>query len=148
METTVDAAEKTKEYVEGGLSSEEAKALIEKGECNIADTKAGKSYLRIIFDNLFTFFNLIWALVTAVLIAVGSYSNLTFLIVVVPNTLIAAYQEIRAKRTVEKLSVTTDPIATVVRDGIKTDIFSSDIVVGDLMYVELGRQVLSDGIVM
>lgn len=137
-----------KEYISGGLSSAEAKVLIERGECNKADTKAGKSYLKIVCDNLFTFFNLIWALVTAVLVAVGSYDNLTFLVVVVPNTLIAMYQEIRAKRTVEKLSVTTDPIASVVRDGVRGDIFSSDIVVGDLMYVELGRQVLSDGVVV
>lgn len=148
METVADASLNTEEYIAGGLSTEEAKALIEKGECNKAETKAGKSYFKIIFDNLFTFFNLIWALVTAVLVAVGSYTNLTFLIVVVPNTLIATYQEIRAKRTVEKLSVTTDPIATVVRDGMKQDIFSSDIVIGDLMYVELGRQILSDGVVV
>lgn len=148
METVKDAAVDTEEYIEGGLSTEEARALIEKGECNVSEIKGGKSYLKIICDNFFTFFNLIWALVTAVLVAVGSYSNLTFLIVVVPNTLIATYQEIRAKKTVEKLSVTTDPIATVVRDGVKQDIFSSDIVVGDLMYVELGRQVLSDGVVV
>lgn len=147
METVADASLNTEEYIAGGLSTEEAKVLIERGECNKADTRAGKSYLKIVCDNLFTFFNLIWALVTVVLVTVGSYDNLTFLVVVVPNTVIAMYQEIRAKRTVEKLSVTTDPIATVVRDGIKQDVFSSDIVVGDLIYVELGRQILSDGVV-
>ena len=131
-----------------GLSDEEVSKLIAEGKRNIADTKAGKSYLKIIYDNLFTFFIMIWVVVTAVLIAVGSYSNLTFLAVVIPNTLIAMFQEIRAKRTVEKLSVTTDPIATVVRDGEVKDIFSSDIVLGDVIYVELGRQVLSDGIVI
>ena len=131
-----------------GLTSEAAAALILKGLCNKAESKAGKSYLRIIYDNLFTFFNMIWAIVTAVLIAIGSYSNLTFLAVVLPNVLIATYQEMRAKKTVEKLSVTTDPIATVVRDGERKDIFSSDIVVGDIMYLELGRQILSDGIVV
>ena len=146
MEQIIDTPE-TEEYIEGGISSEEAKLLIEKGECNVADTKAGKSYAKIICDNVFTFFNLIWILVAVLLILVESYSNLTFLAVVLPNVLIATYQELRAKRTVEKLSVTTDPIATVVRDGKKIDIFSSDIVVGDLMYVEIGRQVLSDGVV-
>mgnify|MGYP003314981301 CR=1 FL=1 len=74
--------------------------------------------------------------------------SLTFLAVVLPNVLIATSQEMRAKKTVEKLSVTTDPIATVVRDGERTDIFSSDIVVGDIMYLENGRQILSDGIVV
>lgn len=148
MEKLIDATEISLEEELRGLSVEEAKERLERGLCNMAESKAGKSYLRIIYDNVFTFFNLIWALVTAVLIAVGSYSNLTFLMVVVPNTLIALYQEIRAKRTVEKLSVTTDPIATVVRDGIKNDIFSSDVVLGDVMYVEAGRQILSDGVVI
>lgn len=131
-----------------GLSSKEAEELIKQGLSNISDTKVGKSYLKIIADNIFTFFNMIWLVVAAVLIAVGSYSNLTFLVVVVPNTLIAMVQEIRAKRTVEKLSVTTDPIATVIRDGEKKDVFSSDIVIGDVIYVELGRQILSDGVVI
>lgn len=147
METATGVLAET-ERIPDGLTSEEAASLILKGLCNKAETKAGKSYFKIIFDNLFTFFNMIWAIVTAVLISVGSYSNLTFLAVVLPNLFIATYQEIRAKKTVEKLSVTTDPIATVVRDGEKKDIFSSDIVVGDIMYLELGRQILSDGIVV
>ena len=147
METATGVLAET-ERIPDGLTSEQAASLILKGLCNKAETKAGKSYFKIIFDNLFTFFNMIWAIVTAVLISVGSYSNLTFLAVVLPNLFIATYQEIRAKKTVEKLSVTTDPIATVVRDGEKKDIFSSDIVVGDIMYLELGRQILSDGIVV
>lgn len=150
METATGVAveEVKTEAIPDGLTSEAAASLIMKGLCNKAETKAGKSYLRIIYDNLFTFFNMIWAIVTVVLISIGSYSNLTFLAVVVPNILIATYQEMRAKKTVEKLTMTSDPIATVVRDGEKTDIFSSDIVIGDVMYLELGRQVLSDGIVI
>ena len=148
LQTGVCAPKKTDEQIPKGLTSEEAKSLIEKGFCNKSENKAGKSYFKIISDNLFTFFNMIWAIVTIVLIAVGSYSNLTFLAVVVPNILIATFQEIRAKRTVEKLSVTTDPIATVVRDGEKTDVFASDIVLGDIMYIEIGRQILSDGVIV
>ena len=147
METATGIAVET-EKLPDGLTSEAAASLIMKGLCNKAETKAGKSYLRIIYDNLFTFFNMIWAIVTVVLISIGSYSNLTFLAVVTPNILIATYQEMRAKKTVEKLTMTSDPIATVVRDGEKKDIFSSDIVVGDVMYLELGRQVLSDGILI
>lgn len=147
METATGVLDEVEQIPEG-LTSEAAAALILKGLCNKAETNAGKSYLRILYDNLFTFFNMIWAIVTVVLIAIDSYSNLTFLAVVLPNVFIATYQEMRAKKTVEKLSVTTDPIATVVRDGERKDIFSSDIVVGDIMYLELGRQILSDGIVV
>ncbi len=147
METATGVLEKI-EQIPDGLTSEAAYSLINKGLCNKAESKAGKSYLKIIYDNLFTFFNMIWAIVTVVLVSIGSYSNLTFLAVVLPNVFIATYQELRAKKTVERLSVTTDPIATVIRDGEKTDIFSSDIVVGDVMYLETGRQILADGIVV
>lgn len=147
LETATVVANET-EKIPDGLTSEEANSLIMRGLCNKAESKAGKSYLRIIYDNFFTFFNMIWAMVTVVLISIGSYSNLTFLAVVLPNVLIATYQELRAKKTVEKLSVTTDPIATVVRDGERKDIFSSDIVVGDIIYLETGRQILADAVVV
>lgn len=131
-----------------GLSSEEAARLKNEGKSNVIKDKAGKSYLKIISDNLFTFFNLIWAIITVVLIICKSFKNLTFLVVVVLNTAIAIIQEIKAKRTVEKLSVTTDPMATVIRDGEAIQIKAEDIVLGDIMLVELGKQVLSDAVVI
>ena len=131
-----------------GLSSDEAARRKSEGKANIITEKVGKSYFRIIADNLFTFFNLIWAIITAVLIICKSFNNLTFLVVVVLNTAIAIIQEIKAKKAVEKLSVTTDPTASVVRDGQLINIKSEDIVLGDIMHVELGHQVLSDSIVI
>lgn len=131
-----------------GLTSEQVREQVSLGKVNRIKVKAGKSYTRIILDNLLTYFNLVYAVVTAVLIAFGSLTNLTYLAVVIPNMLIAIIQEVRAKRTVEKLSITTDPHATVIRDGEETRIEASDIVIGDLMRVSLGRQVLSDAIVV
>ncbi|MBQ9084256.1 MAG: HAD-IC family P-type ATPase [Clostridia bacterium] len=131
-----------------GLSAAQVRAEVEAGRVNNAKTEAGKSYLRIVCDNLLTWFNLIYAIVTVVLVSVGLISNLTYLFVVVPNVLIAIWQEASAKRAVAKLSVTTDPRATVVRDGALLDIDSSEIVLGELMRVELGRQVLCDAIVV
>ena len=64
------------------------------------------------------------------------------------NTGIAIIQEIKAKRAVEKLSVTTDPMATVMRDGELINIKARDIVLGDIMLVEIGKQVLSDAVVI
>lgn len=130
-----------------GLSSEDVQQKIRLGQVNVSKIKAGKSYKKIVLDNLLTYFNLIYALVTLVLISFGSLSNLTYLVVIIPNVLIAIIQEWRAKAMVEKLSVTTDPRATVVRDGTETDINASEIVLGDLMRLEMGRQVLSDAIV-
>ena len=131
-----------------GLSSAEAEALRLEGKANVSDTKSGKSYGRIVLDNLLTFFNLVWTVVAVILISFGSFENLGFLAVVIPNAAIAIVQEIRAKRVVDKLSVTTEPKATVVRDGKLTEIAAEDIVLGDIMYVELGRQILSDGVVV
>ncbi len=131
-----------------GLSSIDAERLKAEGKSNITKEKAGKSYFGIIASNLFTVFNLIWALLAAVVIICGSPENLTFLVVVSLNTVIAIIQEIKAKNTVEKLTVTTDPKATVVRDGELVEIASEDIVLGDVMLVEMGKQVLSDAVVI
>ena len=131
-----------------GLSSREAAKRKSEGKSNIITEKAGKSYAKIVADNLFTFFNFIWAVITVVLILCKSYQNLTFLVVVSLNTGIAIIQEIKAKRAVEKLSVTTDPMAYVIRDGEIVEIRSEEIVLGDIMLIELGKQVLSDAVVI
>ncbi len=131
-----------------GLTSAEAAALAAEGKVNVSDIKSGKSYGRIVVDNLLTFFNLVWTVVAIILIAFGSIDNLGFLAVVIPNAAIAIVQEMRAKRVVDKLSVTTEPKASVVRDGELIEIGADEIVLGDIMYVEMGRQILSDGVVV
>ena len=131
-----------------GLTEEQVRAEVEAGRVNNAKTDAGKSYLKIVADNLLTWFNLIYAIVTAVLVSVGLITNLTYLFVIIPNIAIAIWQEASAKRAVEKLSVTTDPRATVLRGGELVEIDATEIVLGDLMRVELGRQVLCDAIVV
>ncbi|MBO5907503.1 MAG: HAD-IC family P-type ATPase [Clostridia bacterium] len=131
-----------------GLTRAEVEKQIALGNKNVVNEKVGKSYGRIIADNLLTFFNFVWALVAVVLISIGSFKNLTFLFIIIPNVLIAIIQEIRAKRTVEKLSVTTEPKATVVRDGELVEIDVSDIVLGDVIKIEIGKQVLSDAVVI
>ena len=103
MEKTLDES-KTQESLPQGLTSAEVEAMKAEGKVNVTREKVGKSYFRIITDNLVTFFNFVWALVAVVLIIFNSYSNLTFLAVIIPNVLIAIVLEIRAKRAVGKLS--------------------------------------------
>ena len=132
-----------------GLSSEEVAREKAAGHVNVVKEKTGKSYGKIIADNLITFFNLMYIAVTVVLVAVGAeIANLAYLLIVTPNLLVAIIQEIRAKRTVEKLSVTTEPKATVIRDGVLCEIDVGDIVLGDVMKIEMGKQVLSDAVVI
>ncbi len=147
-QTVINDITEYTETLPEGLSSEEVDLCIARGEVNVERVSSGKSYFKIIADNLFTPFNLIWAIVACFLIAFESYNSLTFLAVVAPNTLIAIFQQMRAKRTVARLSVTTDPKATVVRDGALWDIDASELVLGDVVKLEIGRQVLSDGIVI
>ena len=132
-----------------GLSTEEVERERAAGHVNVVKEKTGKSYGKIVADNLITFFNLMYIAVTVVLIAVGAeIANLAYLFIVTPNVLIAIIQEIRAKKTVEKLSVTTEPKATVIRNGVACEIDVRDIVLGDVMKIELGKQVLSDAVVI
>ena len=72
-----------------GLSTDEVRERIEKGQVNISKEKNGKSYPEIIFTNLFTFFNMVWAIIAVILCILGEFKNLTFLPVIIPNILIA-----------------------------------------------------------
>lgn len=139
---------KDTEGIPEGLTSEEVAALVAEGKVNISDEKVGKSYGRIIKDNLLTYFNLVWLIVTLLLVICKSFTNMTFLAIIIPNIVISIFQEMKAKRTVEKLSVTTEPKATVIRDGELISINAEEVVLGDVMLVEMGRQVLSDAIVI
>ena len=131
-----------------GLSAAEVAEQVSKGNVNRVKDKVGKSYARIISDNLCTFFNFVWTLVAIILISFGSFTNLTFLFIVIPNVLIAIVLEIRAKITVEKISVTTEPKATVVRDGVLQEIDVTELVIGDVMKIEMGKEILSDAVVL
>ena len=131
-----------------GLTLEEVKEQTALGNTNEVKDNAGRGYLKIITDNLFTFFNLIWAIVTVALISFNSFENLTFLIVVGTNLLVAIVQEIRAKIAVGKLSVTTQPKALVVREGELMEVPSEQIVLGDVMKIGIGKQILSDSVVI
>ena len=131
-----------------GLTSDEVAERVARGEVNVCKEKNGKSYPEIILTNLFTFFNIVWAVIAIILIALGSFSNLTFLFIIIPNVLIAILLECRAKHTVEKLSVTTDPKAVVIRDGEERLILANELVLDDLMVLSMGQQILSDAVVV
>ena len=103
--------------IEKGLSDEEVKQRINDKLTNSTKIKTSKTYLSIFVKNIFTFFNMMWLLIAIALFAVGSYSDLLFLFVIVANTAIAIIQEIRAKVAVEKLSMVTSPMINTIRDG-------------------------------
>ena len=127
-----------------GLSKDEVKERKLKGLVNYDTTAPSKSVKQILFENTFTLFNFINIILAILIILVGSYRNLLFLGVVICNTLISSVQEIRAKKTVDKLSIIASSKAKVIRDGVKQEININDVVLDDVIIYELGNQIIAD----
>lgn len=127
-----------------GLSNEQIEKRKQQKLVNNTKQKTSKSYFRIFFDNIFTFFNLLWLGIFIALLVVHSYENLFFMVVILFNTAIAIIQEIRSKRTVEKLSLITAPTISVVRNGKEIEIHADEIVLDDIMILSSGNQIPAD----
>ncbi len=127
-----------------GLSEEEVLKLQERGLVNYnADVKT-KSIGQIIMMNFFTLFNFLNFGLGLAIFLVGSYKNLLFLGVVFCNTFISTVQEIRSKRTIDKLSLLNESKATVIREGVEKQIGIHDIVLGDIIKLRAGNQIVCD----
>ena len=127
-----------------GLSSEEVKRRIEKGQVNEDSSVKTKSYGRIICDNLFTLFNLLNLIFGILIFAVGYYRNLTFISIAVINTLISTIQEIRSKKVLDRLQFESESKAQVIRDGEEKEISKNEIVLNDVIKYKIGNQVIVD----
>lgn len=127
-----------------GLTNEEVKQRIEKELVNYDTTTPSKSIKQILIENSCTLFNFINIILGIAIIVVGSYKNLLFLGVVICNTLISTIQEIRAKKTVDKLSIISSSKAKVIRDGKTKDIHINEVVLDDVIIYELGDQIIAD----
>ena len=131
----------------GGLSAAEAARRKENGQANVIHGETGKPIRRIITDNVFSFFNLLNFGLAACLLLVGSYRNLLFLGIVILNTMISIIQEIRAKRTIERLKLLNAPRVCVLRDGQEVTLTPEETVAGDLVVLRAGDQVVADAVV-
>lgn len=131
-----------------GLTSAEVNERINKGLVNQADTSTEKSTKEIVLSNTLTYFNLIFLVITVLLCLVGSFRNLTFLPIVIGNMLIGIFQEIRAKKTLDKMNILNAPHAVVVRDGVEQQILSEELVQDDVIILSAGDQICADAIVI
>ena len=102
-----------------GLTAAEVIERRENGLSNVSSQKAGKSVKEIVISNTFTYFNFIFLIITVLLCIVGSFRNLTFLPIVIGNTLVGIVQEIRAKKTIDKMNLLNAPHAVAVRRRTK-----------------------------
>ena len=131
-----------------GLSSAEVEEKVRAGQVTGDLNVKTKSYKKIIFDNLFSLFNLVNVILVICVILVGSWKNGLFFLVVIWNFLLGCAQEIRAKRTIDKLSLLSAPKAYVLRDGEVKEIQVSEIVLGDITELKSGRQICADAVVL
>ena len=135
--------DKTENYIQG-LTSEQVNQRISQGYVNTTIDSGAKTTKQIIKDNLLTYFNAIF-LVLAILVCVaGAFRSLTFLPVVIGNTLIGIIQEIRARNIIEKMSILNAPHAVVIRNGIEQKITSDLLVKDDLIIFQAGDQIPVD----
>jgi len=130
-----------------GLTAAQVEERTEQGYNNHMVDKASKSIAKIICSNVFTYYNLIFFILAFVLILEKSYHHLTFLIVVFVNTVIGIFQEIKAKKTLEKLTLVSAPLAKVIRDGREECVNSDELVLDDIVIFEAGNQICADAIV-
>lgn len=131
-----------------GLTDEEVRQRVEEGFTNRTDISTDKTTKEIVISNVFTYFNLIFLVITILLIMVGSFRNLTFLPIIIGNTVIGIVQEIRAKKTLEKMSLLNAPHADVIRNGSVKQISTEGLVKDDVILLTAGKQICADAVVI
>ncbi len=143
-----ECAAQLKETEPSGLTAAEVEERIAQGLTNRTDITTGKTTAQIIRSNLFTYFNLIFLILAVLLCLVCSYRNLTFLPVIIINTVIGIVQELRAKSTLDKMNMLNAPHAVAVRDHMQSRIPSEELVKDDVVLLAAGDQICADARVL
>ena len=131
-----------------GLSEKEVRQRTAKGLSNRTSGSEEKTAKDIIKENVLTYFNLIFLVLGILLIIAGGYNNLTFLPVVIANTLIGTIQELSAKKVLDKLTLLHAPSASVIRDGREQSVAVADLVQGDVIQLKSGSEIPADATVV
>ena len=127
-----------------GLTSAQVRQRVQAGQVNTPPDSPTKSVRRIVLENLFSFFNLIFYVIAGFLIAVGSFEELVFLLVVGANTAIGIIQELHSKKKLDELSLLSAPKATVIRNGTEQTIPTAQLVQDDRILLAAGNQIPAD----
>ena len=133
---------------EKGLSDIQVNERIEQGLTNKPVESSEKSNARIVKENVFTYFNFVFLVIAILLVIAGSYRNLTFLPIIIANTLIGIAQQIRAKNVLTKMNMLNAPYAHVIRNSCKTKVPAEDLVKDDIVVFRSGEQICADAVVV
>jgi cation-transporting P-type ATPase E len=144
----VTAPSVTRSALPTGLTAADVAERIADGRVNRAPGGTSRSLWEIVRANVFTRFNAILGALLVVIVTVGPYQDALFGVVLVANTGIGIYQEWRAKRTLDRLTLLTAPHVTVVRDGEREDVGLEDVVADDTIELTQGTQIVADGTVV
>ncbi len=139
-----DRYKPTAEY---GLTKDQVDERTSHGLLNTMPESPSKSNREIVYSNVFTYFNLIFFVIAVLLILVGSFRDLTFLPIIIANTLIGIIQEMHAKRVLDNLSILNSPKVRVVRDGKEISLSSEKLVLDDIAILSAGNQVPADAVI-
>ena len=131
-----------------GLTAEQVKLRTDTGYDNTPANPPSKSVGDIIADNVFTYFNLIFLILAGLIIYSGNYRDLSFMPIIIANTLIGIVQELRSKRVLDKLSVMNAPVTAVIRDGREQSVPSHDVVLDDIAIFRAGNQISADAVIL
>ncbi len=135
-------------YPERGLAGFQVKERVERGETNAVKDETSRSLASIIRVNVFNRFNAILGFLAVVVLFIGPWRDALFGMVLVFNTLIGIVQELRAKFTLDRLSLLSAPRARVVREGESLELPREEVVLDDLLELQAGDQIIVDGIVL
>ena len=127
-----------------GLTNEQVQERIAEGKINSNENPNTRTYKQIIKENTLTFFNFLNVVLMVMVLLVGSYKNSMFVGIILINTIIGIIQEIRAKKTIDKLAILTESRTVVLRDGKKWSISTEKLVIDDLIYLKAGEQIPAD----
>lgn len=131
-----------------GLSDKEVQQRVDKGQVNILPKTPSRTISQIIKANVFTLFNGLNLILAVIVCIAGSPKNALFSMVILTNTIIGIFQEVRSKITLEKLSVLSSIGATAMRNGHSVKINIEEIVKDDVILLENGDQIVADGVVI
>jgi cation-transporting ATPase E len=131
-----------------GLTSQEAKERARAGNTNDSVKPPSKSIKQIVFSNIFTYFNFVFLLIAIILSLVHSFRDLTFLPIIVANTCIGIFQEIRSKIVLDRLLLLNSPTARVLRDGELLRVNPEQLVQDDVVLFKAGDQIVADAVVI
>ena len=131
-----------------GLTQAEVEERIADGQINAIQDSSNRSVKDIVMGNTLTFFNFINIVLLALVLSVRSYKNMLFIFIIIANTLIGIFQEIKAKITLDKLKILTVSHVDVIRDGVKKSVTVSELVKDDVILLKSGGQIPADGVIL